>query len=442
MIAPVPGPAPSDRAARTTSRGAAALAFGSIVSGVGAYLVIALGTRAVGETLFAPVSVLWSLWALTAAAISFPIQHWTIRSAETEGEGAVWAAMPRIATVAVIGSLVAGGLSLLLGTRLYTHSATAFAIMTALLPLGSLLVGFERGLLAHRGRMGGVAVSVAGENVVRAAVTLAVLVSGNGGEADASRIGWGIVIGFSIVALAPDILAPTRRDTTGPAASIRLLGGFAGANVAAQATLTSGPIVLALLAASPATVTQVFAILALLRVPYTGLVGASAGITGPLTRLVMAGRHAELRRLEVAGWVAALLLAGVSAALAPYVLPPLVHLLFATTVTLGAPVQAALAAGGVLAVAGLVQMLVLLTQHRPRNLLRSWGLALLTGAVTLALPFGAVERVALAFLLAELVALGSMAVASSPLTAAGARPRPLTTRTEGRTDAGDARRAD
>lgn len=404
------------RSSPTPSTGVGALTIGSLVSGAAAFVVIALGTRAVGEALFAPVSVLWSLWALTAAAISFPIQHWTIRSAATGGEATVWSSLRRIVVLALVLSLLTGAVSLLLGARLYTSSPGAFALMTACLPLGSLVIGLERGLLAHRGRFRGVAFTIAGENVIRAGVAVGVLVWGNGGAAEATLLGWGVVAGFAIALVPASILVPPRNMLQGRGASVRLLGGFAGANVMAQATLTSGPVLLALLHAPEATVTQVFAILALLRVPYTGIVGASAAITGPLTRMVAAGRTSQLRRWELSAGAGAIATAVAAAALAPLVLPPTVRTLFSASVTIGAPAQSLLAAGGILAVAGLFGMLLLLARHRPRHLFTSWTLGAGAGAVCLFLPTDPVLRVCTAFFVAEAVAVTAMVTAIPPIS--------------------------
>ena len=44
---------------------------------------------------FAPISVLWSIWAMSVAVITFPVQHWVIRTIETDGdESAVRTPLP------------------------------------------------------------------------------------------------------------------------------------------------------------------------------------------------------------------------------------------------------------------------------------------------------------------------------------------------------------
>ena len=61
-------------------RASAALALGSVVSGLLAYVLFALVTRGLGAEAAAPVSVLWTQWAFAGAAFTFPLQHWITRS--------------------------------------------------------------------------------------------------------------------------------------------------------------------------------------------------------------------------------------------------------------------------------------------------------------------------------------------------------------------------
>ena len=65
---------------RTRLRDTSALAFGSAVSGLLAYVFFALVTRALGSEAAAPVAVLWAYWSFAGAALTFPLQHWIARS--------------------------------------------------------------------------------------------------------------------------------------------------------------------------------------------------------------------------------------------------------------------------------------------------------------------------------------------------------------------------
>lgn len=399
---------------RSSSSGLGSLSTASLISGAAGYAVIALGTRAVGETLFAPVSVLWSLWALSVAAVSFPVQHWTIRSAEADGEHTVWAQVPRLAGLAVGLCVVAALTMAVVGPRLFPSSAFAFSIMTTLLPLGAFVIGLQRGILTHRRRFAAVATLIAGENAVRALAALLVLLLGGADAVASAALGWGILAGFAIAVIQPRALRPNNDHPKSTVrASVGLLGGFAVANVAAQAVLTSAPVVLALLAAPEHVITQVFAILALLRVPYTGFVGASAAVTGPLSRLVDTGRIGLIHSYERRAALAVALLAGVAFILAPLVLPRLLWVLFATEVTIPRTSQGLLAAGGVIAVASLVEMLILLTLRRSRRMVAAWSAGLAAAGLCLLLPMQPVTTVSLAFLTAECVALAVLLIRSA-----------------------------
>ena len=63
-------------------RSVASLALGSVGAGVLAYVFFVVATRALGAEEAASVSVLWTWWGFTAAAITFPLQHWIARTVE------------------------------------------------------------------------------------------------------------------------------------------------------------------------------------------------------------------------------------------------------------------------------------------------------------------------------------------------------------------------
>ena len=383
-----------------------ALTAGTIGSGLAAYGFVAVGTRSVGAEAFAPVSVLWSLWALSAAAITFPVQHWVIRTVEASGdERAVWAAAPSVwAATGLAGALVLGGTGAV-AEPLFGRPGMAFPVMAACLPVGSVLMGFNRGVLAARGRFGATALALLGENVLRLVLAL-VAMAAVGSEG----LGWILVAGFAVAVLWPRTVV--HRRPTGEVARppMSLLGGLAAANVAAQTVLTSGPIVLSLLGGDPVAVTTLFAVLAILRAPHVVAVGVTARLMAPLTRLAAMGDRASLRRTEhLVGWTT-LGVAGIGVAVGPWVLPAVTELVFGVGEEIPAAATALLTAGGVVAVAGVVQMLVLLAEGRGRELLRAWLVALVVGAGMLVLPWDPVTRVAAAFAAAEVLALVLMFV--------------------------------
>ena len=158
-------------------RQTAALAGGAAVSGLVAYAVFAVTTRALGAEAAAPVSVLWTWWGFAGAAFSFPLQHWVTRTVSAHGERAVRSALPRVG-LAVLGlSAVTGGLAWLAREPLFHRSDGWFPLMVALVTVGSALIGVARGGLGARERYAAVGASLVTENMVRLVGVVALMLA-------------------------------------------------------------------------------------------------------------------------------------------------------------------------------------------------------------------------------------------------------------------------
>lgn len=385
------------------------LAAGSVVSGVLAYVLFALVTRGLGATAAAPVSVLWTVWALAGAAFTFPLQHWITRCLVAGREPEVRASARRVATVVAGAAVAAGGLSWVARERLFQRDDAAFPVLVALVVLGSAAVGVLRGALAGRGRMAAVAWSLVAENAVRCALVSVLLVAQ---VVDPVAHGLCLVAG-SLVALRPGALrfAEAGKDRAG---SLAFLGGAATAQVLAQGVLTGGSVVLALLGGSPAQITAMFATLALFRAPYMVVLGTLPQVTHYVTGLVVAGDlgtlRSRVRQLAVLGAVTVVL----GSLVGLLVGPQLVRAVFGGTVEVGQDVAGLVAAGCALALVNVVLMVGALALGRPGRVAAVWGVAVATGAVAL-LPsaYGPAERVATAFVTAEVAATVLLAVVAS-----------------------------
>lgn len=384
------------------SRAASGLAAGSVLSGLLAYVFFATSTRGLGAAEAAPVAVVWSYWGFAAAGLTFPVQHWITRTAAVAGEGAVraaWAAPVRLVAVVVVLSGVAAWL---LREPLFAGDAR-FALLIALVALGAAGMGVVRGLLAARRRYAAVGAVLVAENLVRcvAAAVLVVL-----DVHDPAAYGAALLVGY--VACAgwasawrsppPDSSVLVRdAGTTGS-----FLGGAAGAQVVGQAVLTGGPVLLAVLGGSPTEVTVLFAAMALYRAPYTVLLAQVAQATGALSRLVGARRLDHLTRVDNAVLAATAVGVVVGAAVGAWPGPWLVRLVFGQDVRVEQGVSIAIAVGSVLALATLVQGVVLLAHGRPEHTLGAWLLALVpAGAVLVAAPGSPTTTIAIAFVVAH-----------------------------------------
>lgn len=392
----------------TRRRDTTALAAGSAVSGLLAYVVFALTTRTLGAESAAPVSVLWSHWALAGAALTFPVQHWITRTLTAHGDGAVRRVAPRLALVALAVSLGSGVLAALVRDPLFDRDDLWFPLLVALVTLGSAVTGVTRGVLAARHRFVEVGASLVVENGIRCLVAGALVV---GGSESPVAFGLALVAGHLMVLLWPSAfrLAGTASDP--PRSGTRgFLAGAGAGQLLHQVVLTGGPVALALAGGGQREVTALFAALSLYRAPFTVALGVVPQLTTRATVLVTGGRQAAVRGLvrtaallTVAGTVAA----GVAGAL---VGPPLVQLVFGGDVRIAAGTSGWLAAGSALAVGNLVLMVVALAEDRAAQVARVWAGAAAVALTVLLVPVAGepLTRTVAAFVTAEVVASAAL----------------------------------
>lgn len=391
------------------------LAAGSVVSGLLAYALFALVTRGIGAVAAAPVSVLWTVWALTGAAFTFPLQHWVTGCVAGGRESDVRASARRVGAVVAGAAVAAGALSWLARERLFHRDDAAFPVLVGLVVLGSAAVGVLRGGLAGRGRMAAVASSLVVENGVRCLLVGVLLLAD---VRDPVAHGLGLVAG-SLVAAWP---GAWRFEAAGDrrVGSLAFLGGAAAAQLLAQGVLTGGAVVLALVGGSPAEITAMFATLALFRAPYMVVLGTLPQVTHHVTGLVVAGDLRALRSLARRLGVLGAATVAVAAAAGPLAGPLLVRAVFGATVDVGRGVAGVVAVGCALALVSVVLMVGALALDRPGRVAVAWGLAVVAGAAALLVTaIGPFERVAFAFLTAEVAATVFLALTAASLLRTG-----------------------
>ena len=400
----------------TERRASLLLAAGSVVSGVLAYVLFALVTRGLGAVAAAPVSVLWTVWALAGAAFTFPLQHWIARCLTAGREGDVRGSAGRVGGVVVASAVATGALAWVFRDRLFQRDDAWFPLLVVLVVLGSAAVGVLRGALAGRGRMAAVAWSLVAENAVRCALVAVLLLAQ---VHDPVAHGLCLVAG-SLVALWP---GAWRFGGTGSgrAGSLAFLGGAATGQLLAQGVLTGGAVVLALLGGSPAEITAMFATLALFRAPYMVVLGTLPQVTHHVTALVVAGDLTALRSRARQVAVLGAATVALGAATGVTVGPLLVRAVFGNTVRIGHGDAGVIAAGCALALVNVVLMVGALALERPGRVAGAWGLAVLAGAVVLlaTTAFDPVERVALAFVATEVAATVLLSATASSVIRSG-----------------------
>ena len=380
------------------------LAVGSVVSGALAYVFFVTATRTLGAQDAASVSVLWTLWSLTSAAVTFPVQHWIARTVEATGsERAVREAMPRLVLGLLAVAGAAGVGAALVSERLFPGQSPAYAVLVSLTTLGAGLLGLVRGRLTAQRRLGSVGLNLVLENAVRSGAALVLAATG---QSSAWTFGVALLGGYLVCLLTPSAIGSW--DTRGEAVSTRAVSAVGAAGfgqLCAQVVLTGAPLVLAFGGGQPRDVTAVFAALALFRAPYTVGVSLMAPLTGWLTRTWISGDSRTWLRVRLGVTGGAVLGAGVAAAVAWWAGPWLVRLVFGSEVEISSAAAAVLAGGTVLAMANTLVTVMLVATSHTVALVRAWTAGGIAGAVwLLAAPRDEVLSVSLLFLLVESVA--------------------------------------
>jgi O-antigen/teichoic acid export membrane protein len=394
----------------SATRSGAALAVGSVVSGLLAYVFFSVATRALGAAEAAPVSVLWAWWGFAAAGVTFPVQHWVARSVAADGgEGPVRAALPRVWGLVLVVAAGSGLLAWLLREPLFGTGGVAFPLLVAAVTGLSGLMGLVRGLLAARGRLAAVAAVLVAENGLRCLASVVLVAAGS-----VSPVAYGValLVGYAACLARPS--AWLARGTGAARPSVAFLGGAAGGQLVGQAVLTGGPVLLALAGGAPAEVTALFAGLALFRAPYTLAIGQVSALTTRVTDLVVGGEIERVRRFH-RGVVTATVVAAPPAALVGWLLgPPVLRLVFGADAALDGGPAALLAVGTTFAVAGLVLTVLVMAHDRAPRIPLAWVVALVPGVAAYAVVDGSLERVVVAFLVVEVGAWLGLVLAGRP----------------------------
>jgi O-antigen/teichoic acid export membrane protein len=397
---------------RTPVRDTTALALGSFGNAALAYVFFTVATRTLGAEAAAPVSVLWTYWLFAGAALTFPVQHWIARTvAAHRSETLVHDALPAIAAAVATAAALTGFLAWLARGQLFHREDVWFPLLIAGVTVGSGFVGVVRGGLSARYRFGSVALALLAENALRCAAAAVLVVA-----AVRSPLAFGVcmVLGSAVGLLWPSAFrfSTSGSATTYPRSSaFGFLGAAAGGQLIGQAVLTGGPVLLALRGGTPASVTALFAGLALFRAPYTLAIGVLSQLTGRLTTLVVEGRRAELGRVRLLVLAGTVFTTAVAAAIGGLVGPWLLRAIFGQEVQLSSSVAALVAAGSAVALANLVQTVGLLAQSRSGAVTRAWLLGLVGGAgVLVLLTTDLLAQTAWAFTVTEAVAFVAFAV--------------------------------
>lgn len=375
-----------------------------MVAGLLSYAFFVIATRSLGAAAAAPVSVLWSYWAIAAALLTFAVQHWTIRTVTHDGhEGTVARSLPRIAAAAVVLAVITGALAYLARYPLFGTGDVAFPLLVGAVTIGAVFLGLLRGALASRKRYLATGISFVTEMVCRVLAAATVALAGGG------AVAFGVAL--AVGPLANLVWWRALRFTSHDAGAgvvrnpLALAAGIAGGSLIAQVVLTSAPVLLAAMGDAPAEVTALFVALAVWRAPYMVFLGMATTLTSMLTNFV---KRRQFGRLAQVHWgTAAFVLCGVLLAglIGATIFGPMLRLAFGSDIRLPVWAMVATGAGTVVAVGNLVLLLTLLAYGRSGRTTVAWvGALVVTAGWLVAAPLGVLDTVVTAFVLAQVVA--------------------------------------
>jgi len=398
------------RFARLTEDGTGFIVAGSLVAGVGAYLYQFLGGQSLGAEAFAPVSVLLTVHFLVFIVILLPVEQLIIRRLTLDRTAVgvparVWALVAAAAVVAV-GYVWIGVDSLLRGDLRFVGFIAATIATHTVFVIG-------RGHLAGWRRFRAYGMSSGAASLLRLAIAAVILMA----RPTASGFALGLILGPLVIVLwrplrpaAVDraVLARVEAESLGEQG---LLFGLVLSSAVSQVLLLAGPLAVAALGAGEALVSVAFGTFTLLRAPLTFGYNLLARILPPFTEMAAQGARQELRAWGRGIGIAAVLLAGAAGAAGWLLGPSLVGLFFGGDFRPSNPVAALVAAGVVFAGAGLFVGQILVARGQPFRLAAAWLVGVAGAATALLLAGGdPLERVAVAFLCGETLALLALVV--------------------------------
>jgi len=383
--------------------------IGAVISAIGAYVFIVIGTRAFEKGAFAPIALVWTILFLGATIFFLPLEQLMIREV-SRGLAPRQVLRTHLGSISfgVVVPVIAGGVytAVNLDERFAGDRIFVLVVMSMLAMAAAYFMG--RGSLAGFRRFTAYGNAVAADAIVRVALGLIAIYL------------LGTVVAYSLaLVLTPLIIWAWRpfegslEEADAPPAAEGFFGGLVVAQGASQIVLASGPILVAAIGANSvptdemnAIVSTLFVTFTLFRGPLTAAYNLTARILPALTQAHEQGESDELARwVRRTGWIG-LASAPVLGAGAYVLGPKVVALLYGAGYDPPSLMAAYAAAGVGLGIAVLVLTQILVARARTVELAKAWLLALFVGGVYLLVREAAPEIVVSeAFVLSHAVAL-------------------------------------
>jgi O-antigen/teichoic acid export membrane protein len=400
---------------RAAADGTVTMMAGTLVAGFAGYAWQAAGTRKLGSVAFAPVAATWTIAFLITTILLTPIEQFATRTVASGGDGRAQLARSLRTLSSLIGgaALAVGAITLVLRDSLFQGSA-GYALICLAIVLGFAQLLFVRGILAGERNFAAYGWMAAAEALLRLGVGLPLVLLGGSPLVFA----WTIPA-CTVVALYWSRHWPTReearRDVTPGVPVGPFLASTVGGSAASQLILAGGPLLLALLNAPSRAITVFFVTQTAMRGAFLIATPAWARTLPTLTAVALRREHWRLSRLAELLLVSSVLLAVLCGAAAAVIGPPLVAALFGQSSRPDELLSALLAAGTALAIGNLGLNQLLVAAVRTNRIVIGWWTALFVNLAWVGLgPGVALHRVAVGFVIGELVAMVALTVASSP----------------------------
>jgi O-antigen/teichoic acid export membrane protein len=379
--------------------GTARMIAGSLAGAVLAYLFQVFGGRRLGTTAFAPVALLWTVFFIVATVVLIPLEQFVTREV-SRGRRVLADDWKVLAVVILVTALALAGFVAITNDHLFGgHPSFVLQAGTLTLLFGGMQVG--KGILAGHRRFADYGLVLTLEGLFRLGAAVAFLTLSSGAVA----LGWAMVAApLCILFVRPWRLDRETVEGVDATPARGFLSSYVLGSSASQLLLGGAPLGVGALGGGEALRSIVFVTFTLYRAPLTLIYNLQGRV---LSLLVRMDDEATLRR-----GITRLLAVGVflvaSAGLVGWLVgPAVVELLFGMEFRPAATV-AALAAAGV--IAGSITQLMgqaLVATGSTGQLAGAWVGGLGAGLVTMIALGGASEyRVAVGFLVGELVALG------------------------------------
>lgn len=348
---------------------------GSLVGAVAAYVFNALGSRALGDTAFAPIGALWTTLFVIATIILVPLEQFATREASRNrwvmgSDAKVWVSL--VLAAAVLGV----GFVLVLDERLFA-GRPIYVIQMGLMMLGYGMLFLGRGVLAGERRFAAVGLLLGSESMFR--LLLAIVILWLGG--DAVALGWSMVAAPIMVLLTPFWRRPREPARKRTESAGRFLAAYASGTAASQILLAASPLAVTFLGGTPATFSVVFFTFTLFRAPLTLIYSLQGRLLSMLVRLVDRGERRRVRMFSARIAAAGVVLTAAAWFVGRLIGPDIVQLLFGEDILPSATLAGTVAAGMVAASAAQITGQVLVAEGLTGRLANAWTVGLLLAVI-------------------------------------------------------------